>query len=352
MTSKVKVEDIATSNEWTASQVLTKGWTWVDNGWQAGATTSFWDGSDGDVTISGTVTLVRDMYYNNLIIPAGQILNPAWYKIFVKWSLTGAGKIQRNGNPGTSANGQTQWTWGAALSSGTLGAEIGWKDGWVGWGVGAGWAWWAGTATNPSYVNITWAAWWAGWGWGQWWGIGWWTAWGIWWVSTRWANYNVDYRTEKLLLLLSSPTTSTSVVSPAGIYLGIGWSGGGSGWSSSPTLWNAWWGGWSGWNGWLIRIKANTINRTGIFESIWGNGWDWSYWTNSSNWWWGGWGWWAGGSGWVVVLVYATLTSLWSTVLTWWTGGIGWPWWDRAPAGWTWVVGGTGNAGVLIQITI
>lgn len=37
----------------------------------------FGGGEDGAVSISGTVTLTRDMYYESLAIPAGQTLDTA-----------------------------------------------------------------------------------------------------------------------------------------------------------------------------------------------------------------------------------------------------------------------------------
>lgn len=44
----------------------------------------FGDASDGDVTIAaGTTTLTRDMYYNDLQIDSGGVLQPNGYKIFV-----------------------------------------------------------------------------------------------------------------------------------------------------------------------------------------------------------------------------------------------------------------------------
>lgn len=67
----------------------------------------FGDGSDGNVTIAGTVTLTRDMYYNNLEIPSGQILDPAGYRVFVKGTISGTGTIRRNGNTGNAGSGVT-----------------------------------------------------------------------------------------------------------------------------------------------------------------------------------------------------------------------------------------------------
>ncbi|GMV41297.1 MAG: hypothetical protein AMXMBFR64_30130 [Myxococcales bacterium] len=62
----------------------------------------FGDGSDGDVTITGTVTLARNMYYKNLTINAGATLRPAGWMIFVSGTLTNNGTIERNGSNGSS----------------------------------------------------------------------------------------------------------------------------------------------------------------------------------------------------------------------------------------------------------
>lgn len=87
------------------------------------------DGSDGNVTLgAGTTTLTRDMFYNNLTIPNGSVLDPAGYYVFVKGTLTqqGNGKIARNGNNGgagtaaVTTTAGTGGTAGSALSTNTL----------------------------------------------------------------------------------------------------------------------------------------------------------------------------------------------------------------------------------------
>jgi len=75
----------------------------------------FGDGSDGDVTITKSTFVTRDMYYNNLTIESGQTFNPNGFRIFVSGTLTlnkGA-RISRDGNDAP----------GAALSAGTLGGS-------------------------------------------------------------------------------------------------------------------------------------------------------------------------------------------------------------------------------------
>lgn len=85
---------------------------------------TFGDGNDGDVTISaGTTTLSRDMYYNNLTIQTGGILNPTGYRVFVKGTLTfeGTGKIARNGNAGGNGGNGTNGSAGAGGAGGAAG---------------------------------------------------------------------------------------------------------------------------------------------------------------------------------------------------------------------------------------
>ena len=70
-------------------------------------------GMDGNVTISSNTTLTRDMYYNNLQIDAGIVLNTAGFRVFVRNRLTMA---PTNANQGDTKIGRV----GAASTSGTL----------------------------------------------------------------------------------------------------------------------------------------------------------------------------------------------------------------------------------------
>jgi len=45
-------------------------------------------GSDGNVVISANTTLTRDMYYNNLTVDFGRVLNTNGFRVFVKGTLT------------------------------------------------------------------------------------------------------------------------------------------------------------------------------------------------------------------------------------------------------------------------
>lgn len=71
----------------------------------ASAQAIYGDGGDGDVTISGTVSLTRDMNYRNLVIPSGASIQANGCRIFVSQTLTGSGNINNNGSNGGAAAG-------------------------------------------------------------------------------------------------------------------------------------------------------------------------------------------------------------------------------------------------------
>lgn len=103
------------------------GYSETQGGTQTIPYRSYGDGSDGNVTISsGTTTLTRDMFYNNLTLSGTGILNTAGYKIFIKSILditaAQAGAIQWNGNNGSNASGATGGAAPATETSGSLGA--------------------------------------------------------------------------------------------------------------------------------------------------------------------------------------------------------------------------------------
>lgn len=256
---------------------------------------SFWDWSDWDVVITTTVTLARDMYYNNLAITSPWILNPNGYKIYVKWTLSGNGTINRNWN---NASWQTWW---AALNQWTLNAEAG------AWGNGGsdsvnGWDW---VAANPSFSNQTWARWWNSYqdrrtG-------------GAWGISTRWALYNIAYSYERIIRWILNPAT---FVLNTTYYKWIGSSWGGA-WSTNVSPSCVWGGAWG--NGWVIWISAYIINFTWTITATW---WTWAASSNPANM--TAWGW-AGGSGGCLIYIYKTLTSIWTVTLTGW---VGWAWYN------------------------
>src|SRR3990167_10257508 len=60
------------------------------------------DKSDGNVIISGTTTLTRDMFYDRLTIENGGILQPAGFRIFADIiEHKSGGIIRNNGNDGS-----------------------------------------------------------------------------------------------------------------------------------------------------------------------------------------------------------------------------------------------------------
>lgn len=89
----------------------------------------FGDGSDGNVTISSSTTLTRDMFYNNLTVTS--TLTTGNFRIFVKGTISGAGTIKVD--PGTT--GYFSYTSG---SSGGSGAAAGGNAGVAGTNPTAG----------------------------------------------------------------------------------------------------------------------------------------------------------------------------------------------------------------------
>ena len=102
----------------------------------------FGDGSDGDATIgAGTTTITRDMYYNNLTLTG--TLSTDGYRVYVKGTVSGAGKIVgatgNNGGAGGagSGSGGTAGTAGASSGSGIFTTTAG-SAGTVGQTAGTG----------------------------------------------------------------------------------------------------------------------------------------------------------------------------------------------------------------------
>lgn len=71
------------------------------------------NGSDGDVTISGTTTLTRDMYYNSLTVSGSGVLVTAHYRVFSRTFIENNGVIHADGVNATT-------TTGATVTQGTL----------------------------------------------------------------------------------------------------------------------------------------------------------------------------------------------------------------------------------------
>ena len=286
----------------------------------------FGNWSDGNVTISSwTTTLTKDMYYNNLTITSPWVLDPNWYRIFVKWTLSGNGTIRRNGNNwtagGTRPSWNNPWTAWTLLNQWSLNMEVAWGNGWArsSWAAAAWTAW---TSASPSMTNINGVAWGNNWSW---------TGAGAAWTATRWTLYNIYWYPQSLHLATASATF-------AGLqYLSIPWSWG---WAwSAGSWWVAQWAwGWAWGNGWFIRLVCYIFNFTWTVSATWGNWWAWG----TSAWWWG-WG-----NGGIFFRVYHTLSNDCTKTLTWWAWWAGWAAW-LLPA---WVAGTAGNAWETITITI
>lgn len=307
---------------------LTYNWTgfFIDNPvWPVPH--DYWDWSDWDVTISGTITLTKDMYYNNLSIPAGQTLNPAWYRVFVRGIMSGTWTINRNGNAWNAWAPITAWTAATILGQWTLNAEVTSSGNWWNWTTSGSWtngtAW---TASNPSLSNVNWSA----WGWGGWYSWATWSSsWGGWSTTTRWSLYQSLYFPHYVHPATAQATFWWLNYKNSGT--AWGWGGGWSGWSG-----NGWgWGGWGG-NGWLIWIACNIWNFTWTVTATGWAGWAGANGTTSwtATWGWGGWG---GGNGWILFRIYRTIVADATITLTWgswWAAGTWAAWWSSWVA-WT-----------------
>jgi len=73
----------------------------------------FGDGSDGDLTVVGTYTAAKELYFNNLTIPSGTIFKPNGHRVFVANTLTVESNASFN-DDGTDGAAQAG---GAALAS-------------------------------------------------------------------------------------------------------------------------------------------------------------------------------------------------------------------------------------------
>lgn len=299
----------------------------------------FGDWADGDVTISsGTTTLTRDMYYNNLTITSPWVLNPNGYRVFVKWTIAGTGTINRNGNNWWNWSNGVAWAAATTLNQWSLNAEIAS----VAWRAGNNSIWqnWiAGTAATNSLSNVSSVAG-GAWGNGGTWSGG--SAWASA-ASTRSNTYNKVFP-----LQLVHPATSWALTQATGIASSWWWAS----WSGDWWWFHNWWSwGWSGGNWGLIWIFANTWNFTWICTATWWTGGNWSN-AYIVVWWWGnawGWGWGGWGNGWILLRCYKTLTADCTKTLAW---GNWWTW-GTALASWTaGTAGQNGNAWVTISITI
>lgn len=106
-----------------------------------GANFYFGDGSDGNVSLSsGTTTLSRTMYYNNLTLSGSAIIDANGFKIYVKGTLalSGTSSIVRIPNNGTNGSGATNGNGGAAMTVNDMGSGLIGQAGVAGPGGGLG----------------------------------------------------------------------------------------------------------------------------------------------------------------------------------------------------------------------
>jgi hypothetical protein len=82
------------------------------------------DGSDGNLVLSGPLTLTRTTFYNNLTVQSGGVLNTGSFKVYVKGTLQidVGGIINRNGGNGSNSVSQTGGGAGAAAGAADVGS--------------------------------------------------------------------------------------------------------------------------------------------------------------------------------------------------------------------------------------
>lgn len=302
---------------------------------------SKWDGSDGNLTVTWTETLYRDMYYDNLTINSWAYLYTNGYSLCVKWQLVNNGTIDHSGVNWNNASLYTGGAGWAAVNQWTL-----WVNYWgKKWGNGGIWPltphenWLAWDNANPSYSNTNGVVGASGWDF-------YWTLLNNGWAggtATRWVNYNVYLNIAQALAQLSMPTRNYNV-----LYNGLpssGWSGG---WQHNGNNTAGGWAGGSGSNGGIIVIHCWAYYGTWVIRAKWGNGWNGANWQDT--WWWP-WAWWGGGwsgwSGWVIFFTYTGWNAP-NTDVSGWSGGNPW-----ANTGWSWALAEwwkTGASGVAIII--
>ncbi|MHB8407913.1 MAG: hypothetical protein ACYDHY_07505 [Acidiferrobacterales bacterium] len=104
---------------------------------------AFGDGADGQVYLTGTVFLTRDMYYQDLVVPTGTILYTGGFRVHVRDTLTIggntnpalAGIIANNGTNARNSNGSLSEVSGAISILPTQGGFVG-STGGGGFGAG------------------------------------------------------------------------------------------------------------------------------------------------------------------------------------------------------------------------
>jgi hypothetical protein len=117
----------------------------------------FGNGSTGDLTTSGNVSLTADVFYGDLTVSAGDTITTNGYRIFVKGTCTiqATGVIENNGNNGTAGSPNAGDNGGAGGNGGTatvgsLPINAAGEDGGAGGNVGAN----PGTVGDPGTAAV------------------------------------------------------------------------------------------------------------------------------------------------------------------------------------------------------
>lgn len=291
----------------------------------------FGDGSDWNVTISGTVTLTRDMFYNNLTLSDWSILKTNGYKIFVN------GTLSRPWTGYIDVSGWNGWNWadggnytpspGNAWSAGvaaytvwTLPVPFSWKP----WDYNSADTWNNnGASTSRWLIYVNWTTSWFWWDSTESWPTTKLGRAGVWWGSFT-ASTNTLHSIQQVYHLLDiASSVQICELAPSSSW-----------WESAQTSF-CWNGGWS-WANWgAIYAAIRTIDiawATAVFRAKGGNGWNGGNWgAYSSTYRWGGGG---GGSGWqggiVIIITWYTNVTLSSFIDV--SGWALWNWWIKSPS--------------------
>jgi hypothetical protein len=110
-----------------SAQAVGSAWATLDNSYIPTLDDLYWfgDGSDGDLSLTTSLALTRDMYYHNLTLSGSAALNMGGYRIFCSGTLdisavTGQAKIISSSS-GTVGNGAAGGAGGSANTAGTAG---------------------------------------------------------------------------------------------------------------------------------------------------------------------------------------------------------------------------------------
>ena len=317
--------------------------------------------SDGNITVSGTVTMTSDKQYKDVTLSDWCILKTNGFKLYISWTLTrswtGTWYIDVSGTSGWNWwNGQNMF-----LNSPPVGGTAGTIP-YTTWTLPAPvacWVWWSnatgvvgnGISQTKCLVKQNGAAWWVAW-------TSYYTVWPTTYPSwAAWSGWTFT-PTDNPLITLFDLNLLLSLSPPSGIVWSTIWA---SAWGWATTTYTntaSWAGGWAWANGWVLWVSVRNIVSVGasaIFRSKWwngGNGWD--GFTENSQQFWGGGGGGGGWNWWFVVVIYSTSNVTVSTIVdvtggTGGTGGTKAPW---NPFNTNWSNGWNGSNGLLVTYTI